>query len=156
MNRRAVTLLVRSAARALKAVLASQLVAIADAFDSLRTLRPFDDRHSTRGALVYTFDKLRGRFNPYLLSRFATLCGMFAPGDFAQLTSGEVVKLARLHPESALHPTVEVEDQALGALPRGTVVDLSQQKGSPRPVALKLVASQAFANLEPRELEALG
>ena len=37
MNRRAVTLLVRSAARALKAVLASQLVAIAE---GLRALAP--------------------------------------------------------------------------------------------------------------------
>jgi len=49
-----------------------------------------------------------------------------------------------------------VADKALGALPKGTVIDLRQQKGNPRPAALKLVPSQAFSNLEPRELDALG
>lgn len=48
--------------------------------------------------------------------------------------------------------------RALSLRKRGGIgpVDLSQQKGSPRPVSLKLVATQAFATLEPRELEALG
>jgi putative nucleotidyltransferase with HDIG domain len=137
-------------------LLASQLVALADVFDSIRSLRPFDDRHAMRGALAYMFEKLRGRFHPYLLTRFATLCGMFAPGDPVQLATGEVVKIVRLHPESALHPTVEVVDPAVGSLPRGTVLDLSQQKGAAQPAALRLPAAAAFNDLDPRELDALG
>ncbi len=61
--------------------LASQIVAIADAFDGIRSLRPFSDRASLRTALRFMLKKLRHRLNPYLLQRFSVLCGMYQVGD---------------------------------------------------------------------------
>lgn len=137
-------------------VLASQLVGLADVFDSLRTLAPFDQRDGMRGALVYMFSRMRSRFNPYLMTRFAALCGMFAPGDFLHLTTGEVAKVLAVHPESAMHPTVEVADRALGSLKAGTSLDLAQQGGSAAKVGIRLVLPDNFSALQPAQLDALG
>jgi putative nucleotidyltransferase with HDIG domain len=135
---------------------ASQVVAIADAFDSLRSLRPFDDRNATRAALAYMLGRLSSRFNPYLLSRFAVLCGMFETGDLANLTTGEVVRVVQPHPESALHPVVEVIDAAVGSLAVGTTVDLSRQDRNGKPRGIQLPITSTLADLDPRELDWLG
>ncbi|MEW6776446.1 MAG: HD domain-containing protein [Bdellovibrionota bacterium] len=137
-------------------ILASQLVALADTFDTIRTLRPFDDREGMRQALAYMFEKLPGRFNPYLLGRFATMCGMFSPGDMVRLSTGEIGKVVRPHPESALHPTVEVTQTGGGRSPAGTQIDLTRAGRGPDAPRLVLPLSGAIGQLDPKEIDWLG
>lgn len=137
-------------------LIASQLVALADVFDGLRTLRPFDDHASMQGALAYMFLKLRNRFNPYLLGRFATLCGMFAKGDMVKLSTGELAQVVEPHPESALHPTIEVIEQETGTFEAGLILDLTEFLKSDPPVSVVLPVTAGFAQLDPQELDWLG
>ncbi len=137
-------------------LVASQLVALADAFDGLRTLRPFDDRSSMQGALAYMYAKLRGRFNPYLLGRFATMCGMFAAGDLVKLSTGELAKVVSPHPESAIHPTVEIVEQDSGSMEAGLELDLTEFARATPPISVVLPVTAAFANLPVEELDWLG
>ncbi|MBX7099557.1 MAG: HD domain-containing protein [Myxococcaceae bacterium] len=138
-------------------VLACQWVAIADAFDSLRTLRPFDTRHQLRGALTWMLEHLGERVSPWLLNRFATLWGYFSVDDMAYLSSGEVVRVVKPHAESARHPTVEVVDTALGQLAPGAVVDLTKPPSTDDgPVSIKLPPAEGFDTVTLAELDQLG
>jgi putative nucleotidyltransferase with HDIG domain len=134
--------------------LASQLVAIADVFDSVRSLRSYTDRDSLRGALRFMLKKLRHRLNPYLLLRFCALCGMYRPGDAVELTSGERGVVVAVHAELGARPTVEVTDTAGGRAPVGTIGDLSLSHMSH--IAVRKDATLAFNELTVEELDALG
>ncbi len=137
-------------------LIASQLVALADTLDGLRTLRPFDNRDGMRGAISWMFTKCRGRFNPYLLGRFATMCGLFQKDDMVRLTTGELAQVVEPHAESALHPTVEIIEQGDGGLDEGLIVDLTEFVRSNPPVGVVLPMTAAFENLELQELDWLG
>jgi HD-GYP domain-containing protein (c-di-GMP phosphodiesterase class II) len=134
--------------------LGSQLVALADAFDTVRTARPFEEREAMQGALAVLLGRNDRHFNPYLLGRFATLCGMYVVGDVVSLNSGELGRVISVHPESALHPVVEIIDPGQGRAPAGTIVDLSVLAASG--VRLRSAMSSAFAALDPSELARLG
>jgi HD-GYP domain-containing protein (c-di-GMP phosphodiesterase class II) len=108
--------------------LASQLVAIADTFDAIRSLRPFADRESLRGALRFMLDNMKHRLNPYLLQRFALMCGMYQPGDEVTLTTGERARVVSTNVEIGTKPVVEVHDRAAGAVAEGTLLDLSEPR----------------------------
>lgn len=105
--------------------LASQLVAIADAFDSIRSLRPFSDRASLRMALRFMLKHMRHRLNPYLLQRFCVMCGMYQPGDVVRLKGGETARVIGVHPELGSRPVIEVTETGRGVAPPGTQADLS-------------------------------
>jgi hypothetical protein len=100
-------------------------VAIADVFDTIRSLRPFSDRQSLRAALRFMLREMRYRLNPYLLQRFCLMCGMFMPGDEVTLTTGEKAKVVANNVELGSKPIVEVIDTAQGRAPVGSVADLS-------------------------------
>jgi hypothetical protein len=108
--------------------LASQLVAIADVFDSIRTLSPFATREKLRPALTFMLERLGDRLNPYLLQRFCVMCGMFLVGDVVQLNSGEVARVVSTHVEFGARPVLEVIESGHGRSRRGTLVDLSLAK----------------------------
>ena len=137
-------------------LLAVELVRIADAFDGIRTLWPFDDRHGMRGAIGYMAQHIRDRFNPYLLERFARMVGVFRGEEHAWLTTGEIVKIREPHPELAFHPTVEILDRRDGRIDRGKKLDLGAYAHDPRcPLAIPPVPAD-LAELSPRALDDLG
>lgn len=137
-------------------VVVTQLVALADCFDGIRTLRPFDDRESMRSALGYMLKLMRKRFNPYFLMRFATLCGLFLPGDHMLLSTGEVAEVIETHPEHALQPKVEIVDTREGSASVGTFLDLSRHARGPSSIRAVVPISSRFADIDPAEVDRLG
>lgn len=103
-----------------------ELCRIADAFDAVRTLRPFDDPASMHGAVAFLARRMGGRFNPYLLERFARMVDAVPMGAYGWLSSGEVVLVTRPHPELAFHPAVEVVERRAGPRAPGTRLDLAE------------------------------
>lgn len=137
-------------------ILASQLVSLADTFDSIRTLRPFDDRESMRSALGFIFARMRKRFNPYFLLRFATMCGLFLPGDHVRLSTGEVAEVLEIDDEDPLHPRVEVVDPGKGAAREGTFLDLARHARGASPIRVVIPITSHFKDLQVIELDRLG
>lgn len=133
--------------------LASQLVAIADAFDTIRSLRPFTDRASLRMALRFMLKQMRHRLNPYLLQRFCLMCGMYLPGDIVHLTTGEVARVVANHVEMGSRPTVEVVQTGAGRAPPGSVADLSLPHLSE--VRIRKEPTLAFADLTIEAIDAM-
>ncbi len=134
--------------------LASQLIAIADAFDGIRSLRPFSDRASLRMALRFMLKGLRHRLNPWLVQRFCVMCGMYLPGDVVELTSGERARVTAMHPELGSRPTIQVLETGLGSAPPGSVGDLSA--AHLQHISIKNDPILAFHDLTPEDLDSLG
>lgn len=133
--------------------LASQIVAVADVFDSIRTLRPFANRESLRDVLTYMLDKMGARLNPYLVHRFCAMCGMYVPGDVVHLNSGEVARVVSTHVEFGSKPVLEVVDAARGRSRPGTLVDLSQAKTQ---TTVQLTTETTMKGLTLEAIEAIG
>lgn len=130
-----------------------ELTRIADAFDVVRTLRPFDDRAGLKGAVTYLIRNLGHRFNPYLLERFAAMCRLFEAGEHTRLTTGEIVRIVEPHPELALHPVVEVLDRGRGRSDRGALADLAK---NPDERSILPPVPTTLADLAVEEIDALG
>ncbi len=135
----------------------TELVRIADAFDSIRTLRPHDGADAAKGAAAYMVMQVGGTMNIYLLERFATACGLFDRGEVTKLTTGETVRVLMPHPDLALHPVVEILDVGHShAVQPGQVIDLS---AAPAELAHAFVIPTVpphLKDLRPNEIEALG
>jgi HD-GYP domain-containing protein (c-di-GMP phosphodiesterase class II) len=138
-------------------MLAIETCRIADVFDSIRTLRPFEDPNGMRGAVAYMVRRLASRFNPYLLERFAAIANLFQPGDCASLSTGETVCIARSHDELGLHPVVEILERGTGRIRSGTTIDLATPEiGTPASLIRVLPAMPPmFADLDPDALRTL-
>ncbi len=116
-------------------LLAVELCRLADCFDGLRSLRPFDDAAGARGALAFMVRRLRARFNPYLLERFAKLMGVNPAKERVFLSSGELVEVLEPHPELGFRPKVRVLDRRKGTLAPGVELDLAQNTDPSAPLA---------------------
>jgi putative nucleotidyltransferase with HDIG domain len=133
--------------------LAAQIVAIADTFDSVRSLRPFADRTTLRAALRYMQKNFSHKLNPYLLQRFCLMCGMYMPGDVVHLSTGEVARVVENDAEEGSRPTVEVLQTGAGTAPIGSVAQLAAPHLSDLRIMKEPVL--AFANLAPEMIEVL-
>lgn len=129
----------------------SQLVAIADLYDVLRSLRPFDARTSNPGIFAMLGQRLRDRVHPALLGRFGRLLGVLPDGAMVRLQTGEVCRIVRAGVEDPLRPLVEIVDTAIGALPAGATHDLA---GGPTRVDLRPHA--ALQSVTDEEIEDYG
>lgn len=134
-------------------LLAIELCRIADVFDGVRSLRPFDAPAGMAGALGFMARRMGARFNPYLLARFARLCGVGPAGARGWLSTGEIVQVLEPHPELAFHPRVRVLDAGEGTLPPGAERDLRDDFAGARFVP-KL--ERAFRDLRPDHVDDLG
>ena len=131
---------------------AVELCKLADTFDVIRSLRPFSDAGAMRGAVAYMVRKLRARFNPYLLERFAAMVNIAPVGTLVAMSSGEVAEVVEAHPELSLHPVVKVLDTRRGTLSPGAVLNLSVESDIIAVPALP----PAFRDLEPAAIDDLG
>lgn len=135
---------------------ANEICKIGDAFDSIRTLRPFDDAASMRGAVAYMARKMGERFNPYLMERFAKMVGIGQRDEHVWLTTGEVAVILEPHPELAFHPVVEVVDTRRGRLAPGAQRDLAERVGQGNARRAVPAIPKHISNLTPEEVDALG
>ena len=134
-----------------RAHLFSQLVAIADAWDVLRSLRPFDPATCTAGLYWFLESQLRGRFHPVLLGRFGRLLGVLPAGALASLDSGELCRVLQESAEDPLRPRVEIVETATGLLAAGQQLDLAEG-----PRRLLLAPHPALRDVTVREVDGCG
>lgn len=90
---------------------ASLLVAVADIFDALCTVRPYQNPHSTESAFSVLLGRCReGRVAALYLGAFSRLLGLLAPGDRVRLSDGRRGRIVEAGTHPPLHPVVQVDD----------------------------------------------
>jgi HD-GYP domain-containing protein (c-di-GMP phosphodiesterase class II) len=99
--------------------LASHLVAIADVYDALRTVRPYRPAFSVaKTATILIKDALAGKLHTEYVSRFLSLLNVLAPGRRVVLSDGSSGMIVEIHTGYPLCPIVSDE--------HGQIRDLSK------------------------------
>jgi len=90
---------------------ASQVVAVVDVYDALRTIRPYRQALSVaRASTILIRDAFSGRLHREYVSTFIQLVGVLAPGRYVVLTDGSHGIIVEIRKDNALTPIVETEE----------------------------------------------
>jgi len=110
----------------------SMAVAIADCYDALTTLRPYQKPRPPTDA-IKLMRKLSGKdLDPEMVERFVDMLGTYPAGTFVRLTSNEIAMVLAPNQLDVLVPKVKIVTDADGnALATPVDVDLAEQPAGP-------------------------
>ncbi len=92
----------------------SHIVAIADCYDAITTLRVYQNQHGPREALLL-MDKLAGtKLDPHYFERFVTMLGMYPIGAVLRLETNELAIVTGTNPEPNSPPKVKIITNEFG------------------------------------------
>ncbi len=92
----------------------SHVVAIADCYDAITTLRVYQNQHGPREALLI-MDKLAGtKLDPHYFERFVTMLGMYPIGSVLRLETNELAIVTGSNPEPGAPPKVKIITNGYG------------------------------------------
>lgn len=113
--------------------LCTYLTTIADAFDAMRTMRPYSKRMSREEVAVRMAKDAGTHFEPVLLSRFFRMLDVFPRGSNVVLSTGEVALVVKRNPEDYIRPVVRVTADSHGKeICEGRTIDLMRHSGPER------------------------
>jgi len=106
--------------------LATEMAAIADSYDAMRSHRPYDTGWPCEKVYARMMPLSGTAYHPGLLARFFRIVGVFPPGSLVRLSSGAVGKVVRNSTSLVDRPVVRILRTAAGAIPeRETHIDLA-------------------------------
>lgn len=108
---------------------ASHLVAIADVYDALRTVRPYRPAFSvTKTATILIKDALAGKLHMEYVSRFLSLLNVLTPGRRVLLSDGSSGMIVETHTGCPLCPMVSDEYGQIRDLSKPSAPTISEVK----------------------------
>jgi putative nucleotidyltransferase with HDIG domain len=110
----------------------SMAVTIADCYDALTTLRPYQKPRPPTDA-VKLMRKLAGKdLNPEMLERFVEMLGTYPAGTFVRLSSNEIAIVVKPNQIDVVTPKVKLVMDAQGApLAAPVEIDLAEEAARP-------------------------
>jgi len=109
----------------------THMTTIADAFDAMRTLRPYSEKMSAEEVAVRMQADSGTHFEPTLLKRFFRMLDLFSPGSTVSLNTGEEAIVVERREEDYMRPIVRVTKDAEGMpLVEGPTMDLADPAGA--------------------------
>ncbi|MBU1866692.1 MAG: HD domain-containing protein [Actinobacteria bacterium] len=91
----------------------SRLVAVADTYDAITTRRSYRRAEPPSRALQVLVSEAGTSYDPDFVLAFASMMGIYPPGSFLRLASGEIVMVTRPSDDPTVLPTaVVVRDRA--------------------------------------------
>ncbi|RMF87001.1 MAG: HD domain-containing protein, partial [Nitrospirae bacterium] len=130
--------------------LASHVVAIADAYDNLRTRGAAEEEMTCERALRLMAREVGRRFEPTLLKRFVDEIGLYPRGTLVLLSDGRLALVARTRPGHPLTPAVLVIRDAEGHdLSEPEPLDLYEEAQGPEPVTILESRDARLHGVEP-------
>lgn len=92
----------------------SLVVGIADCYDAMTTLRPYQKPRTPAEALKIMLELIGRDFEPRLMNRFVEMIGVYPVGSFVRLDTNEFAVVYDINPEDSARPTVKVVIDASG------------------------------------------
>jgi len=106
----------------------SLVVGIADCYDAMTTLRPYQKPRTPAEALKIMLELIGRDFEPRLMNRFVEMIGAYPVGSFVRLDTNEFAVVYDVNPGDSERPTVKVVIGADGhQLTPPEVVDLRER-----------------------------
>lgn len=120
----------------------TELAAIADSYDAMRSHRPYD----AGWPCERVYERMRGlagsAYDPELLDRFFRIVGVYPPGSLVRLSSGAIARVVRNHPGAVDRPVVRILRTGEGVIPEAEIhVDLALALEQQGDVALAVAES---------------
>ena len=116
--------------------LCTYLTMIADAFDAMRTLRPYSKKMSQEEVAIRMAKDGGSHFEPVLLSRFFRILDLFPCGSKVVLSTGERAVIVKRAPGDYMKPVVRVTRDSEGnQVNEERLIDLMKADG-PDPVSI--------------------
>ncbi len=112
----------------------SKIIAIADVYDAVTTLRPYQKPFHPRDA-IKIMEALSGKvIDPVYFQQFVRMLGIYPVGSLVRLDSGEVGMVIEVNSQTPLHPKVRIiYDPSGKKLPDTQEIDLAHpQTGAER------------------------
>ena len=94
--------------------LPSRIVAVADCFDAVTSVRPYRQPEERRQALALLQAGAGKGFDPRVVRAFVRMMGLYPIGTLVELTTGEVGVVVRNHERLLAHPTLRMILDASG------------------------------------------
>lgn len=93
----------------------SRLVAVADTYDAITTRRSYRRAEPPSRALQVLVSEAGTSYDPDFVLAFASMMGIYPPGSFLRLTSGEIVMVTKPSEDPAVLPTAVVVRDKTGS-----------------------------------------
>jgi HD-GYP domain-containing protein (c-di-GMP phosphodiesterase class II) len=106
---------------------ASRLVALADAYDAMRSDRSYQREIPPEQALDILRQQSGKLFDPVLVRLFIRMVGAFPPGTRIRLDSGEEAVVVKANPSDPHRPIVRLEEHTSASEDRIRLVNLSER-----------------------------
>ncbi len=104
----------------------SMIVTIADSYDALTTLRPYQRLFEPSEAITLMKTLAGSTFDPQMLERFIDMLGIYPPGTVVRLTTGEIAVVTRPGSEDSSRPWVQIVQNAEGQVSEGLEFNLME------------------------------
>lgn len=92
----------------------SNLIQIADTYDSMTTQRPYQKRFDPKEAIEVMRRKVGKAFNEELFDAFVNALGIYPVGSIVRFDTNEIAVVTQLNPKDPLRPTVQIIFDSLG------------------------------------------
>jgi HD-GYP domain-containing protein (c-di-GMP phosphodiesterase class II) len=86
----------------------SRIVAIADCYDSMTTLRPYQRRFDPKETLDIMMKMVGEHFDPKFFKAFIKTLGIYPIGTLVRLDTNEIALVVRINPDDPNRPTVKI------------------------------------------------
>ncbi|HEY4717115.1 MAG TPA: HD domain-containing phosphohydrolase [bacterium] len=92
----------------------TNIVSIADCYDSMTTLRPYQKRFDPKEALDIMTKMVNKAFNPEYFKVFIKVLGIYPIGSLVRLDTNEIALVTRINPDDTTMPVVRIIFDATG------------------------------------------
>jgi HD-GYP domain-containing protein (c-di-GMP phosphodiesterase class II) len=111
--------------------LASMMVAISDAYDAMRSKRPYHEGMAPERVYEEMMNLSGGQFHPGLVDNFFRMTGLYPPGTLVELDTGEVALVVKGNALDIKRPQAEVLYDAAGSkVKEPYIVNLAERDAS--------------------------
>jgi len=130
----------------------SKIITIADCYDAITTLRPYQKPFSPREAMRI-MEALSGKvIDPVYFKEFISVLGIYPVGSLVRLDTGEIAVVTETHSQAPLSPRIKIIfDNAGKRLPEPVEIDLSDSQTSPTERNLIAPADPLLYDIDPSE-----
>ncbi len=104
----------------------SMLITLADSYDALTTVRPYQRTFEPNEAITLMKTLSGSTFDPEVLEGFVEMLGIYPPGTAVRLTTREIAVVTRPRPEEIARPWVRIVRDPEGNIADGPEVSLME------------------------------
>lgn len=104
----------------------SMLITVADTYDALTTLRPYQKSFEPNEAITLMKTLSGSSFDPPVFERFVEMLGIYPPGTAVRLTTREIAVVTRPRSEDIARPWVRIVRDPEGNIADGPEVSLME------------------------------